>query len=136
MKLPRKELEFWAEAFGFAGSALPLILPRALLIGLFALLVTAVDRHAALPDLGIEVTRLAPVRAGRPDRLAGPVVTFLVALPLLAIDKIGTELQDPFSSGGLNHLPLDDICGTVERNLLGMLDPEPSGSLRPGGATG
>ena len=51
-----------------------------------------------------------------------PLATVLIALPLLAIDKIGTELQDPFSKDNLNHLPLDDICATIERNLLAMLD--------------
>jgi putative membrane protein len=51
-----------------------------------------------------------------------PFATVLIAAPLLAIDKIGTELQDPFSKDNLNHLPLDDICATIERNLLAMLD--------------
>jgi putative membrane protein len=51
-----------------------------------------------------------------------PLVTFLVAAPLLAVDKIGTELQDPFSKDSLNHLPLDEICATIERNLLAMLE--------------
>ena len=51
-----------------------------------------------------------------------PIGTVLIALPLLAIDKIGTELQDPFSKDSLNHLPLDDICATIEGNLLAMLD--------------
>lgn len=293
MRPPRQELDFWAEAFGVAGSALPLVLPRALLIAAFALVVTAVDRHAALPDLGIEVTpfevaggalgvllvlrtnagydrwwegrrlwggivnqsrnlAIAALSYGPDDpawrdrvvrraaafapaarrRLRGesasknlgpllgpddadrveasghaptavslliggslrdardrlgldgfaflridqeraelmnhvggcervkatplplayrieirrflvvflaslpfalvarvgwetPVVTFLVALPLLAIDKIGTELQDPFSADSLNHLPLDEICATIEGDLLGMLADRP-----------
>ena len=51
-----------------------------------------------------------------------PIATILIALPLLAIDRIGTELQDPFSKDSLNHLPLDDICATIEGNLLAMLD--------------
>jgi putative membrane protein len=51
-----------------------------------------------------------------------PIATVLIAAPLLAIDKIGTELQDPFSKDKLNHLPLDDICATIERNLLAMLE--------------
>jgi putative membrane protein len=53
---------------------------------------------------------------------ATPIATVLIAAPLLAIDKIGTELQDPFSKDSLNHLPLDDICATIEGNLLAMLD--------------
>jgi putative membrane protein len=51
-----------------------------------------------------------------------PVATVLISLPLLAIDKIGTELQSPFSKDNLNHLPLDDICATIEGNLMAMLE--------------
>jgi putative membrane protein len=51
-----------------------------------------------------------------------PLATVLIAAPLLAVDKIGTELQDPFSKDSLNHLPLDEICATIEGNLLAMLD--------------
>ncbi len=51
-----------------------------------------------------------------------PIATVLIAAPLLAIDKIGTELQDPFSKDNLNHLPLDDICATIEGNLLAILE--------------
>jgi putative membrane protein len=59
-----------------------------------------------------------------------PVVTVLLALPLLAVDKIGTELQYPFFPDSLNHLPLDEISATIEGNLLAMLEqptaPPPS----------
>lgn len=51
-----------------------------------------------------------------------PLVTFLAAAPLLAVDKIGTELQDPFSKDNLNHIPLEEICETIERNLLAILE--------------
>jgi ion channel-forming bestrophin family protein len=57
-------------------------------------------------------------------------VTVLLALPLLAVDKIGTELQYPFSPDSLNHLPLDEICATIEGNLLAMLE-QPSTSGPP-----
>jgi putative membrane protein len=50
-----------------------------------------------------------------------PLVTACVALPLVAIDKIGTELQYPFSTAHVNHLPLDAICETIERNLLALI---------------
>jgi ion channel-forming bestrophin family protein len=49
-----------------------------------------------------------------------PVATMLVAYPLLSLDRIGAELQNPFSTGAVNHLPLDDICATIERNLLAL----------------
>jgi putative membrane protein len=290
MKLLEKERLFWAEALTIAGSALPLILPRTLLLGLYATAVTAVDLNADLPELSIEITPfevaggllslllvlrtnagyerwwegrrlwgdivnrsrslavaalsygpddpdwrdriirraaafshaarqslrddrsagalgrlLGPEEAGRvaaaehmPSAVAGligqsireardrldldgfsmlridadraglvddiggcerifktplplayrveirrflilfiafiplavvrrifwytPLATMLIALPLLAVDKIGTELQRPFSTDSLNHLPLDDICATIESNLLAMLE--------------
>jgi putative membrane protein len=50
-----------------------------------------------------------------------PVVTVLAAYPLLSLDEIGNALQKPFSSRSLNHLPLDDICRTIEQDLLAML---------------
>jgi ion channel-forming bestrophin family protein len=50
-----------------------------------------------------------------------PFITMLVAYPLLSLDQIGVELENPFSTNNLSHLPLNDISATVERNLLGML---------------
>ena len=43
-----------------------------------------------------------------------PLVTMLVAFPILALDEIGVELQNPFSRHRLNHLPLDEICENLE----------------------
>ena len=60
-----------------------------------------------------------------------PVLTMLVAYPLLSLDQIGIELQNPFSQSNLSHLPLDDICATIERNLIGMLDSMPSRDRAP-----
>ena len=51
-----------------------------------------------------------------------PLVTMLVAFPLLSLDRIGSELQNPFARTNLNHLHLDDITSTIERNLLALLD--------------
>ena len=50
-----------------------------------------------------------------------PIVTMLVAFPILALDEIGVELQDPFSTTHLNHLPLDKICENLEQNLMSLL---------------
>jgi predicted membrane chloride channel (bestrophin family) len=55
-----------------------------------------------------------------------PVVTMLVAYPILALDEIGVQLQNPFSTAHLNHLPLDEICRGLERNLLALLSSPPS----------
>lgn len=52
-----------------------------------------------------------------------PLVTMLVAYPLVSLDHIGVELQNPFSTTNLSHLPLDDIAATIERNVTGLLPP-------------
>lgn len=51
-----------------------------------------------------------------------PMITILVAYPLISLDQIGIELQNPFSKSNLGHLPLDEISGTIERNVFGLLD--------------
>jgi putative membrane protein len=55
-----------------------------------------------------------------------PLATTVVAYVVLALDRIGVELQQPFSTRNLSHLPLDEICHTIEKNLLALLD-EPNG---------
>jgi putative membrane protein len=54
-----------------------------------------------------------------------PLVEFLVAYPILALDEIGVELQNPFSPRNLGHLPLDEICLTIERDVLAIADAFP-----------
>jgi ion channel-forming bestrophin family protein len=53
-----------------------------------------------------------------------PFITMLVAYPLLSLDHIGIELQNPFNPSNLGHLPLEDISKTIEANLLGLLNAE------------
>lgn len=58
-----------------------------------------------------------------------PFLTMMVAYPLLALDRIGSELQNPFSEQNLSHLPLNDISCMIERNVLALLlevDSEPA----------
>lgn len=50
-----------------------------------------------------------------------PLVVLLVAYPVLMLDRIGIELQQPFATRSLNHLPLDDICRGIEKTLLALL---------------
>ncbi|HWC88853.1 MAG TPA: bestrophin family ion channel [Pirellulales bacterium] len=54
-----------------------------------------------------------------------PLLTMLIAYPILALDEIGSELQQPFLTTSLNHLPLDEICMTVERDVLAQLESNP-----------
>lgn len=50
-----------------------------------------------------------------------PVITMFVAYPLLTLDQIGVELENPFLSSNLSHLPLNDISAKIERNLFAVL---------------
>ncbi len=56
------------------------------------------------------------------------IVTMLVAYPVLMIEALASELDDPFGHDA-NDLPLSRICATIEGNLLGA-EPPPS-KLRP-----
>ncbi|QDU96415.1 Bestrophin, RFP-TM, chloride channel [Lignipirellula cremea] len=42
----------------------------------------------------------------------------LVAYPLLLLDQIGIELQNPFSLDRWGRLPLNEISTNIERNIL------------------
>jgi putative membrane protein len=55
-----------------------------------------------------------------------PIITMLVAYPLMSLDQIGIELQNPFAKANLSHLPLGDISATIEKNLLGLLEARPA----------
>lgn len=46
-----------------------------------------------------------------------PIIMTLVAYALLSLDQIGLELQNPFSIDNLSHLPLNDICKTIENDV-------------------
>ena len=50
-----------------------------------------------------------------------PIVTMMVAYPLLAINQIGIDLQNPFDVQRLGHLDLDAYCDTIEQNLMSLL---------------
>lgn len=56
--------------------------------------------------------------------IATPVIVMLVAYPLLSLDQISAELQNPFSKRRLSHLPLDEICVSIQRNVLALADAE------------
>lgn len=49
--------------------------------------------------------------------LITPWITFLVAYALLALDQISIELQNPFTINNLSHLPLTQICQSIEANI-------------------
>lgn len=47
-----------------------------------------------------------------------PMIVALVGYALFSLDQIGVELQNPFSINNLSHLPLNDICRTIENNVM------------------
>ncbi|HCT99010.1 MAG TPA: hypothetical protein DF614_02725 [Methylococcaceae bacterium] len=49
-----------------------------------------------------------------------PFIAFLVAYPLLSVDRIGLELQNPFAKQNLSHLPLDTLCEGINNNARMM----------------
>ncbi|MBL4884410.1 MAG: hypothetical protein JKY95_07735 [Planctomycetaceae bacterium] len=53
-----------------------------------------------------------------------PLMTMLVAYPLLSLDQIGVELQNPFYKKNLGHLPLTTISNTIGGNLEGYLQDD------------
>ncbi|WP_257449661.1 bestrophin family protein [Archangium lipolyticum] len=72
-----------------------------------------------------------PIAVVGPPWWVPGLVTALVAYPLLAIDQIAVELENPFSPRNLSHLPLHSICETIEGNLLALLDEEESLPMPP-----
>ena len=45
-----------------------------------------------------------------------PVVTMFVSYAFLGLDRIGTEIEDPFETD-INDLPLSQLCNVIERDL-------------------
>ena len=56
-----------------------------------------------------------------PFDVLSPLVTILVAYPILCVEQAGFELQDPFSADRLSHLPLGQITARNEADLLALL---------------
>lgn len=47
-------------------------------------------------------------------------IFLLVAYPLLSLDRIGIELQNPFATQSLSHLPLHTICDAIKLHCLAL----------------
>lgn len=65
------------------------------------------------------------------DLLLVPLFIMLLAYPLVSLDRIGMELQNPFDRSRLDHLPLDRICVTIEGNLMELLNAYSAPGERP-----
>ncbi|MBL8950303.1 MAG: hypothetical protein JNK82_05980 [Myxococcaceae bacterium] len=61
--------------------------------------------------------------------LAGPAVltsaayAIMLAYPILTLEQIGAELQNPFVTRSLSHIDLARLCQTLENNVL-ALEPQ------------
>jgi putative membrane protein len=53
-----------------------------------------------------------------------PMIVMLVAYPLLSLDQISVDLQNPFSVRRVSHLPLTEICRNIEANVMTLLDSD------------
>lgn len=51
-----------------------------------------------------------------------PIATVAIAYPILLIDALGAELDDPFGHDA-SDLPLSRICVTIEKDILGSEPP-------------
>lgn len=46
-----------------------------------------------------------------------PFIATLAAYPILSLDEIGMQLQDPFVQHNLSHLPVEAICDKIKSNV-------------------
>lgn len=59
-----------------------------------------------------------------------PLITMMVTYPVLMIEGLGRELDDPFGHDP-NDLPLSRLCDTLERTLLGTSSIERMNGVMP-----
>ena len=73
---------------------------------------------------GLDRAPAAFRRRGLVERVGAftPFVTVVVAYPILLIEALGSELDDPFGHHP-NDLPLTRICSTIQKDLLGFAPP-------------
>jgi putative membrane protein len=63
------------------------------------------------------------------------LVTALISYTFFGIEELGVEIENPFGDDA-NDLPLEQICETIESDLLALLDGGPSrGESIPGQET-
>lgn len=60
-----------------------------------------------------------------------PLITMLVAYPVISLDQIGIDLQNPFAKSNLGHHPLGEISTIIEANLVGLLNANDSPTAVP-----
>ena len=53
-----------------------------------------------------------------PMRWFTPLLVAFVAYPILSLEQIGAELQNPFVPTSLSHLPLDALCEALQGEIM------------------
>ncbi len=65
---------------------------------------------------------MLPFALANVSLLISPLIAGIVSYALFSLDQIGIELQNPFSEKNLSHLPLDNICKTIDDNVKEIRD--------------
>lgn len=91
------------------------------------ILKTPLPRSYAIQIRRFMVVFLAALPFALPPRVGvlTPLATMLIAYPLLALDKIGDDIQDPFSPRNLDFLPLDAIGRSIQDELMDLAPRRP-----------
>ena len=100
--------------------ATPLARSSAIQVRRFILMFLLALPFALLNDFQSHLGGLLQLDMSNLDWLV-PLFVMLMAYPLLSLDRIGMELQNPFDTRRIDHLPLDNICAIIEHNLLDLL---------------
>lgn len=61
-----------------------------------------------------------PFALAAPLGLLSPAYAVFIAYPILTLEQIGAELQNPFVSRSLSHLDLEALCLTIETNVRSL----------------
>lgn len=68
---------------------------------------------------------VVPFALAGPVGLFTPVYALFIAYPVLTLEQIGAELQNPFVVRSLSHLDLERLCATIERDVRAAAAGEP-----------
>jgi ion channel-forming bestrophin family protein len=126
---------YWLGTFIIRGTVAPRVLLDALGFGvLFIFLLLVSFPIGLMQSLEVDSASTTSIVGGMNPIWIVPLYVMLLAYPLLSLDRIGMELQNPFSPKRIDFLPLDTICTTIERNVLELLhdiEDQPAAAPRP-----
>ena len=65
---------------------------------------------------------MLPFALANVSSFISPLIAGIVSYAFFSLDQIGVELQNPFSEKNLSHLPLENICKTIDDNVKEIRD--------------